>query len=80
MRHEGLCLTMRVTVRDREAGLRERLSERLNRAAHLRCKEHNKSVEAVMIDGRENGWFDTTWITCCEDLERQAHAIVKQRC
>ena len=30
--------------------------------------------------GRENGWFDATWTTCCEGLTHQALAIVKERC
>lgn len=71
---------MRITIQDREAGLRERLSERLERAAHLLCREHGKSIEAVTIHGLENGWFDTMWTTCCESLEKQASAIVKHRC
>ena len=71
---------MKVTVRDREAFLRERLSDRLDHAARLRCPEHGEPVVAVTIHARENGWFDATWITCCETLQQQAVAIVKERC
>jgi len=71
---------MKVTVRDREVPLRERLSDRLDDAARLRCPEHGEPVVAVTIHARENGWFDATWITCCETLQQQAVAIVKERC
>jgi len=71
---------MKVTVRDREVFLRERLSDRLENAARLRCAEHGEPVVAVTIHARENGWFDATWITCCETLQQQAVAIVKERC
>jgi len=72
--------TMRVTVIDRELRLRERLHERLTQAAAIRCTEHGQPVLAVTIHARENGWFDSRWTTCCESLERQAAAIVKERC
>jgi len=72
--------TMRVTVVDRGMRLRDRLRERLDRAAGLLCPEHGQPVVAVTIHGRENGWFDTSWVTCCASLERQAAAIVKDRC
>ena len=71
---------MRVDVRDRGAQLRERLRERLDKAARLRCPEHDQPVVSVTIHARENGWFDSTWTTCCPALERQAAAIVKDRC
>jgi len=71
---------MNITIRDGSLSLRERLRERLDRAARLRCAEHGESVVGVTINGRENGWFDSTWTTCCEALERQAAAIVKERC
>lgn len=72
---------MKVTIEDRgTASLRERLRERLAHAEDLRCREHDQGVVAVTIHGRENGWFDAKWTTCCEALERQAIAIVKQRC
>lgn len=71
---------MNITIRDRTLTLRERLRERLDRAEQLRCAEHGQAVVAVTIDGRENGWFETNWITCCEGLEQQAAAIVKDRC
>lgn len=71
---------MHDTIVDRGLRLRERLSDRLDRAAELLCAEQSQPVVAVTIHGRENGWFDSTWITCCESLERQAAAIVKQRC
>jgi hypothetical protein len=70
-----------ITIKDRTgARLRERLSERLADAAALRCTEHDRAVVAVSIHARENGWFDATWITCCEALEQQAAAIVRERC
>jgi hypothetical protein len=71
---------MHVTIEDRGMSLREKLRERLDRAASLRCAEHDAPVAAVRIHGRENGWFDTQWTTCCERLERAAADIVKQRC
>jgi hypothetical protein len=71
---------MRITIEDREHALRQRLRERLERAAHLRCVEHGQPVFEVTISARENGWFDSRWTTCCEGLERQAVAIVKDRC
>jgi hypothetical protein len=71
---------MRIIIEDRAQSVRERLRERLANAALLRCAEHGQPVEAVTIYGRENGWFDSRWTTCCESLERQAAAIVKQRC
>lgn len=72
---------MKITIDDRgEGGLRERLRQRLELAALLRCPEHGEPVQAVTIHGRENGWFDPMWDTCCEALQRQAAAIVKDRC
>ena len=71
---------MKITVQDRGVALRERLRERLDRAASLQCAEHGRPVVAVTIHGRENGWFDSMWTTCCEHLERQAAAILKERC
>jgi len=72
--------TMRITIDERGLLIRERLRDRLERAAQLRCEEHGKPVAAVVINGWENGWFDSRWTTCCEALEQQAAAIVKQRC
>lgn len=71
---------MRVTIVDRGLRLRDRLRERLERAAELLCIEHGRPVVAVTIHGRENGWFDSSYVTCCESLERQAVAIVRERC
>ncbi|HYI08751.1 MAG TPA: hypothetical protein VEK57_06745 [Thermoanaerobaculia bacterium] len=72
---------MKVTVIDRgRTTLLDRLRERLDRAAGLRCDDHGQPVVAVSIHARENGWFDSTFVTCCEVLERQASAIVKERC
>ena len=71
---------MTITIKDIGLAPRERLRERLERAARLRCEEHGLPVVAVTIHGRENGWFDARWTTCCEGLERQAAAIVKDRC
>jgi hypothetical protein len=73
--------TMKITIEDRgRSTLRERLRERLDHAALLRCAVHDETVVAVSIHARENGWFYSTFITCCEGLERQAAAIVKERC
>ena len=71
---------MKITIEDRGLTLRERLRERLDSASRLRCTEHGQEVVAVDIHARENGWFDSIWITCCEGLEQQATAIVKKRC
>jgi hypothetical protein len=70
---------MRVAVNDRGPELRERLRSRLDSVAELRCPKHDQPVIAVTIHARENGWFDSTWTTCCADLERRATAIVKDR-
>ena len=70
---------MNISIEDRGMRLRERLRERLERAEQLRCKEHGEAPVAVRICGRENGWFDARWTTCCEALEREARAIVKER-
>lgn len=70
---------MKVTVADTEMRLHERLRERLDRAAQLHCDEHGQPIVSVTIYGRENGWFDARWTTCCEVLEKQAVAIVKDR-
>ena len=71
---------MKITIEDRAQALRHRLTDRLKRASELRCTEHGQPVQAVTIHGRENGWFDSTYITCCESLQLQAAAIVKERC
>lgn len=71
---------MKVVVADFNSGLRERLRDRLSQAAALRCAEHGQPVVSVTIYGRENGWFDARWTTCCQELEKQAVAIVKDRC
>ena len=71
---------MRVAVNARGPVLRERLRDRLDQAALLRCSEHGEPVVAVTIHDRENGWFDSMWETCCCALERQATSIVKDRC
>lgn len=71
---------MKITIDSRGPGLADRLRERLERASHLRCEVHAEPVVAVSITCRENGWFDSRWVTCCEVLTRQANAIVKERC
>ncbi|HUP62396.1 MAG TPA: hypothetical protein VNA69_18470 [Thermoanaerobaculia bacterium] len=72
---------MRITIEDRgRPTLAERLRERLALAARLRCTEHDLPPVAVSIHARENGWFDSRWTTCCEVLEQQAVAVVKERC
>lgn len=70
---------MIVTIKDRAGRLRERLCGRLQNAERLLCGEHGQPVVAVTIHDRENGWFDCVWITCCEQLEQRAAAILKQR-
>jgi hypothetical protein len=71
---------MRITIEDRTMTLFDRLRARLDLVAGLRCAEHDQQIVAVAIHNRENGWFDSRWTTCCESLERQAAAIVKERC
>lgn len=71
---------MKITMEHLGLGQSERLRERLERAALLQCAEHGQQASAVAIYGRENGWFDARWTTCCEGLERQAVAILKERC
>jgi hypothetical protein len=71
---------MRITIEDRGEEFRTRLRDRLESVARLRCAEHDKPVVAVTIHCRENGWFDSRWTTCCDRLEQQAAAIVKERC
>ncbi|HUO84206.1 MAG TPA: hypothetical protein VM534_03740 [Thermoanaerobaculia bacterium] len=71
---------MRITFDDQGTTIRERLRQRLEQVATLRCVEHGEPVVAVTIHARENGWFDSRWTTCCETLEQQALSIVKQRC
>jgi enoyl reductase-like protein len=72
---------MKITIEDRgTSSLAGRLRERLERAGSLRCEEHGQRVVAVTINARENGWFDCTWITCCDHLVQRARAIVKDRC
>jgi hypothetical protein len=70
---------MNITMKDLSPASRERLNERLTKAAQLECSEHKQRPTAVNIHGRENGWFDARWTTCCETLEQQAVAIVKER-
>jgi hypothetical protein len=79
MRREVLG-SLTVNIKERGSTLRERLRDRLERASRLRCPEHDQPVSSVTIHARENGWFDAQWVTCCEALEKQAVAIVKQRC
>lgn len=71
---------MIVTIDERGTRLRERLRGRLASAERLRCAVHDKPVEAVVIHGFENGWFDAMWTTCCQSLANEAGAIVKRRC
>lgn len=70
---------MKISIKDRGTALGERLRERLDRAAELLCGAHGESVIEVTIHARENGWYDSHFTTCCEELERQAAAIVKRR-
>jgi hypothetical protein len=71
---------MSISIKDLELPRRERLRGRLELAARLTCAQHGQRVVGVIIHGRENGWFDSQWTTCCESLEREAVAIVKERC
>lgn len=71
---------MTITIQNLELPRLDQLRDRLAQAGQLRCVEHGQAVVAVAIHGRENGWFDSMWTACCESLERQAAAIVKQRC
>ena len=71
---------MRITIEDRSMTLRERLRDRLDQAAQLRCDEHGQPIVSVTIYNRENGWFDSRWTACCDSLERKAAAIVRERC
>jgi hypothetical protein len=71
---------MKITVDERGTTMRGRLENRLEQAAALRCSEHGSAVIAVRILARENGWFDSLWTTCCDDLSREASAIVRDRC
>ncbi len=68
-----------MTIEERGESLRERLKDKLARAAKLRCAEHGQKIIAVNIHVRENGWFDSQWSTCCDALQRQAMEIVKER-
>lgn len=70
---------MKVTIENRESATLDRLRDRLDEAAKLECPAHGKAIEAVSINVFENGWFDSRWTTCCEDLEQQAVAVVKAR-
>jgi len=73
-------MSMQITIVDDRLRLRTLLSDRLDRVAALTCGEHGEPVVAVTIHARENGWFETTWIACCETLERHAASIIKERC
>lgn len=80
MKTEGAMNAMKVTIEYRSPALADQLRERLELAGRLRCVEHDQPVVSVTIVGRENGWFDSTWIACCDGLARRAKAIVKERC
>lgn len=71
---------MKVAVKARGPVLQERLRDRLDQAAQLRCAVHGEPVVSVTIHARENGWFDSMWTTCCTALEQQATSILKDRC
>ena len=71
---------MKITIEDRGMRLRDRLRDRLERVQTLRCEDHGEPIVAVTINGRENGWFDSTFLTCCDRLAQRAAAIVKERC
>ena len=71
---------MRITIEENGTQLRNRLRDRLDRAGKLKCADHGRGIESVTIEGRENGWFDSRYITCCERLEKQAIDIIKERC
>ena len=71
---------MKIIIEDRNPSLGDRLRQRLEDVSRLRCEEHGQPVVAVTIHGREHGWFDSRWVTCCERLREQAATIVKERC
>jgi hypothetical protein len=71
---------MRVSLDHRALALRERLRLRMDEVAGLLCETHGGPVESVTVHAGENGWFDATWVTCCENLEQQATRILKNRC
>ena len=71
---------MQITFDDKHARVRDRLRERLERVGELRCADHQQAVIGVIINARENGWFDSRWTTCCEKLEREATKILGSRC
>lgn len=70
---------MKITIENRESARLDGLRDRLDQAAMLECITHGKTIEAVSINIFENGWFDSRWTTCCEGLEQQAVAVVKER-
>lgn len=72
--------SMLINIEGLTLARRERLDERLQHAALLRCEDHGQPVVAVTIYGRENGWFDSRITACCDGLEQRAVAIVKERC
>jgi hypothetical protein len=80
MKLKGEALIINIEDKGRGRDLRERLKPRLEQAGQLRCEEHGERIVSVTIHARENGWFDSQWTTCCERLEQQAVAIVKERC
>jgi len=71
---------MRITIKDRGLALGDRLRDRLERAAGLRCDEHGQPIVAVAISGRDNGLVRLDLDRGCERLMEQARAIVKERC
>jgi len=72
---------LRVTIEDRgRSRIADQLKDRLDRVAGLRCEQHGLPVVSVTIHARENGWFESQWIACCDRLTEEAAAIVKERC
>jgi hypothetical protein len=72
--------SMQITFRDRHATLHAKLQDKLGKVAELRCDDHEQPVVAVVIDALENGWFDSRWTTCCQNLAGHAATILGNRC
>lgn len=70
---------MKVTVQSSRPAPDDRLRDRLSRIGALRCSVHGGGVEAVTITRFENGWFDSRWTTCCDDLTTRAASIIGSR-
>jgi hypothetical protein len=72
-------MPMKIKIEARATTFEQRLQDRLTKAGDLRCNVHGDGVVAVTITDFENGWFDSRWTTCCEQLTQQAVSIVGNR-